>query len=178
MGLPDGAVSSATCHYLIAFLLSSNLLRSDLDMLSTFETAGAHVLASQAPTRYAVRQVLDQELHKTKTLRENAARQARFSAGNALGNHDVYDFDDKENQASRGDTKTKRTTLPTVKKDFFGRIIQEASRPLQDLDGNALGRERRGSASDLDANVWVTFHEGLNNAVRKPISLQEFLRGL
>ena len=70
----------------------TNLVHSDLDVLATFETAGAHILAAQAPTRFAVRQVLDQELYKTKVNRENAARQARFRAG---GSDEDFHFDDK-----------------------------------------------------------------------------------
>lgn len=57
-----------------------------------------------------------------------------------------------------------------VKKDFFGRIIQ--AQPLAELAGSAA--EKRAGQD----KVWVTFHEGLNNAVRKPMMLGEFLSGL
>lgn len=59
-----------------------------------------------------------------------------------------------------------------VKKDFFGRVIE--AKPLAEVDGNL--REKK--AKREERKVWVTYHEGLNNAVRKPMSLQEFLRGL
>lgn len=174
MGIQNGPVSSqdASTH-----LSGTNICRSDLDALSAFETAGAHVLATQAPTRYAVRQVLDQELHKAIALRENAARQARFKAGNPFGaNYDDYVADEKENIKKREAEKDLFSST-AVKKDFFGRIIQEKARPLQELDANTSEKRPR-TAEKPAAKVWVTFHEGLNNAVKKPITLDEFLRGL
>lgn len=63
----------------------------------------------------------------------------------------------------------KATTL--IKKDFFGRVIEAI--PLFDIDGNGEKMARK-----EERKVWVTFHEGMNNAVRKPISMGEFLRGL
>jgi chromosome transmission fidelity protein 18 len=157
----------------------TNLGIRDLDVLATYETAGALALGMQAPTRYAVRQVLDQELQKTMALREAAARQARFKSGNAAGVNVDYIFDDKENVTMKTGTKNKEffatgTGGSDVKKDFFGRVIVEKPRPLGEGDGNAGERATAKPA----INVWVTFHEGQNNAVRKPISLQEFLRGL
>lgn len=59
-----------------------------------------------------------------------------------------------------------------MKRDFFGRVIE--ARPLSELDSNSA--ERR--AKREEHKVWVTYHEGLNNAVRKPMSLEEFLKGL
>jgi chromosome transmission fidelity protein 18 len=146
----------------------------DLDGLSIFETAAGSILTAQAPTRYAVRQVLEQELTNTIAQREAAARLARFKAGNPLGNDD-YIFDDKENKTKPMNVE-KELRAVAVKKDFFGRVIT----PLKELDSNstASAKNRRAEQDNKDAKVWVTFHEGLNNAVRKPISLREFLRGL
>lgn len=141
-------------------------------MLSNYETAGAHVLATQIPVRYAVRQVLDQELQKTIALRDTAAARARFSAGGPVNDIPLarqHVHDDKENTAQK-----KPLTAPTtlVKRDFFGRVIVEL--PLSDSDGN-----KKAKAEELSVNqVWVTYHEGLNNAVKKPLTLEEFLRGL
>lgn len=119
--------------------------------------------------------MLDQELQKTIAAREAAARQARFKAGKTDNDveveHNVLS-DNKENVA--------RKNLPimpsVVKKDFFGRVIVEKVQPLQDTDGN--GDSKRGKPAEAEHKVWVTFHEGLNNAVRKPLTLEEFLRGL
>ena len=171
----------------------------DIDALATFETAGALVLASQAPTRYAVRQVLDQELQRAIAQRENAARHARLRMG---GDYPVrlrgdmsFDDNDKENPGRVGGAGRNKSSNPlmtaststagvSVKRDFFGRIIVESSDPLDEADGIAAGsagkRKRRATGDgpgDKGQKVWVTYHEGLNNAVRKPISLEEFLRG-
>ncbi|KFH44560.1 Chromosome transmission fidelity protein-like protein [Hapsidospora chrysogenum ATCC 11550] len=145
-------------------------LEPDLDALSTFETASS-LLSSQAPTRYAVRQVLDQELQRTLAQRESQARQARFRAGGGGPAPSApLPSDDKENLRKGIIEDAKTATM--VKRDFFGRVIE--ARPLAELDGNSA--ERR--AKREERKVWVTYHEGLNNAVRKPMSLQEFLRGL
>ncbi|KAI0514746.1 hypothetical protein F5B22DRAFT_214027 [Xylaria bambusicola] len=150
-------------------------MEPDLDLLGTFESSAAVVHGTQAPTRYAVRQVLDQEREKARILRDNAARQARYKAANPNA-VDNYIFDDKENVS-------KENALPTipVKKDFFGRIIQAAVRPLSESDGNNADKRKASNKSVLgkaETKVWVTYHEGMNNAVRKPIMLDELLRGL
>ncbi|KAI1335568.1 hypothetical protein F5Y15DRAFT_240621 [Xylariaceae sp. FL0016] len=151
-------------------------MEPDLDILATFETSAAVINGTQAPTRYAVRQVLDQELQRAKVLRENSARQARFKAGNPHATEDFV-FDDKENKKT---IKDDGLPIIPVKKDFFGRVIQPPVRPLQETDGN--GGEKRSLADEpfgkADTKVWVTFHEGMNNAVRKPLTLDELLRGL
>ena len=143
-----------------------------MDALSVFETGASLLLSSQAPTRFAVRQVLDQELHRTIAARENLARQARFKAGNPTSLQQLV-FDNKENAAKtttqdvvRGDS--------SVKRYFFGIIINV--QPLTEVDGNSS--EKRARQDEKERKVWVTYHEGLNNAVRKPISLKEFMRGL
>ncbi|KAJ3488214.1 hypothetical protein NLG97_g6243 [Lecanicillium saksenae] len=156
-------------------------MEPDIDALSNFET-GAMLLSTQAPTRYAVRQVLDQELRRTIALREGLARQARFQAGAdssappsstaaaaaaartaAEIAAKLHPHDDKEN----GD---KQETL--VKRDFFGRVVQV--RALSEL--NSQNNDKQ--ASKNKRKVWVTYHEGLNNAVRKPLSMAEFLKPL
>lgn len=149
-------------------------------MLSTFETAGAHVLAAQIPVRYAVRQVLDQELQKTIAQRETAARQARFKAGMGgaaaaqLDQHELLPHDDKENAPAGHKALPIMPTI--VKKDFFGRVVLE--KPLHEIDGNGGGQKNGQPADKGENKVWVTYHEGLNNAVRKPITLEDFLKGL
>ncbi|KAH6634617.1 hypothetical protein B0J18DRAFT_391551 [Chaetomium sp. MPI-SDFR-AT-0129] len=167
-------------------------MEPDLDTLATFETASAYLLASQAPTRYAVRQVLDQELHKTIAQRENAARLARLRVGG--GSLDVSQPLPKQQPQKgglsgilrNGDENKENTPLvgsgDSVKRDFFGRPIVE--RPLGEMDGNGVVRpgsrkQRKGGVDTAGAGgmVWVTYNEGMNNAVRKPLSLEEFLRG-
>lgn len=145
-------------------------LEPDIEALACFETA-ANLLSSQAPTRYAVRQVLDQELRRAKVARENLARQARFQAGQGSSTQvaaprllSLTQIDDDKENAAREEK--------LIKRDFFGRIIE--ARPLAEVDRNIQER----NALKEERKVWVTFHEGLNNAVRKPITLSEFLRAL
>lgn len=123
--------------------------------------------------RYAVRQVLDQELLKTIALRDTAAARARFTAGGPTDGHMALDqphpHDDKENA---GQKKPVVGPATLIKRDFFGRVVVEV--PLYDTDGNRMAKAEEPVANQ----VWVTYHEGLNNAVKKPLTLEEFLRGL
>ena len=138
--------------------------------MSTFETGASLLLPSGAPTRYAVRQVLDQELKRTLIEREAIARQARFQAGNPLGHVETLNTDKIMNAkklALGGDAED--ATL--IKRDFFGRIIE--ARPLAEVTVSSQAKKEV-----KERKVWVTYHEGLNNAVRKPMSLQEFMKGL
>ena len=155
--------------------------------MATYETSAAVIHGTQAPTRFAVRQVLDQELQKTKVLRESTARQARLRAGfgnvNGAVDDPAFDVNGKENSAAAKAAGKQVVPMVRVKKDFFGRIIKtEVRDPLQEMDGNGGSRKRQPGEEPLGAadatKVWVTFHEGLNNAVRKPLSLDEFMRGL
>jgi chromosome transmission fidelity protein 18 len=124
--------------------------------------------------RYAVRQVLDQEYQKNIIVRENAARQARYKAGNPE--------DDIEFSILNGDNKGHHAQERVLgaKKDFFGRVVREEVMPLVEIDGNAPAEGNLGKKKDSkdDNKVWVSFHEGFSNAVRKPITIEELLRGL
>lgn len=65
----------------------------------------------------------------------------------------------------------KQATL--VKRDFFGRVIE-----VRTLNLEEKSEERRAIQAEKERNIWVTYHEGLNNAVKKPMSLQEFMASL
>jgi chromosome transmission fidelity protein 18 len=67
-----------------------------------------------------------------------------------------------------------------VKRDFFGRIIQESMTPDEDAQSSKKSgsAQQQGSGSDKGRKVWVTYHDGFSNAVRKPISMAELLGGL
>ncbi len=130
--------------------------------------------AAPAPVRYAVRQVLDQEYQKNIIVRENAARQARYKAGNP--DDDVeFSLSNKENQGHHAQER-----VLGAKRDFFGRVVREEVMPLGEIDGNAQEDGKVGKQKDGkdDNKVWVSFHEGFSNAVRKPITIEELLRGL
>lgn len=120
-----------------------------------------------------MRQVLDQELRLATALRENAARQARFLVGGPLGRDAVAAAaGSKASKGVKNPLKDGVDGVAAVKRDFFGRIVE-----VRPLLAGAGGGEAPARA-EKQHKVWVTFHEGLNNAVTKPISLQEFLRGL
>ncbi|CZT00971.1 related to protein CTF18 [Rhynchosporium graminicola] len=155
-----------------------------LDTLVLFETASASAGAG-APVRYAVRQVLDQEYQKNIIVRENAARQARYKAGNP--NDDIeFAIASKEHKGHRA-----IELIVAAKKDFFGREIKEdvfeAGKVLGEVDVNVNGGDgegdgrkkgKAGKGKKDENKVWVTFHEGFSNAVRKPLTVEELLRGL
>lgn len=146
-----------------------------LDTLATYQTASISDSAP-APVRYAVRQVLDQEYQKNIIVRENAVRQARYKAGNP---HDDEDFSFSEKKERKDHHATER--ILGAKKDFFGRVVSEDILPLQEINGNANPEGRsRGKKMEVkgDNKVWVSFHEGYSNAVRKPITIEELLKGL
>jgi chromosome transmission fidelity protein 18 len=170
MGVPNGAVSylplcSSTYSSLTSF--------RPLDTLVTFETTLSSA-GAPAPVRYAVRQVLDQEYQKNIIVRENAARQARYKAGNPEDEIECSILN-KENEGHHA-----QEPVLGAKKDFFGRVVREEVMPLGDIDGNAQGERKVGKRKDSkdDNKVWVSFHEGFSNAVRKPITIEELLRGL
>jgi chromosome transmission fidelity protein 18 len=89
-----------------------------------------------------------------------------------------YD-DDKEN--SNGSRPKLGSDAPGVKRDFFGRIIHNNETALASTTNNKArqpGHKRNSSGNDHDRKVWVTFHEGFSNAVRKPITIAELLSEL
>ncbi|KAL2060932.1 hypothetical protein VTL71DRAFT_8984 [Oculimacula yallundae] len=157
-----------------------------LDTLVLFETASTSSSGAPPPVRYAVRQVLDQEYQKNIIVRENAARQARYKAGNP--DDDVEFSIASREHKGMGRPGLDMEMVVAPKKDFFGREVREV---FGEVDGNAgagaggeegerEGRKkgkRDGKGKD-DNKVWVSFHEGFSNAVRKPITVEELLRGL
>ncbi|RMZ83321.1 hypothetical protein DV737_g1716, partial [Chaetothyriales sp. CBS 132003] len=158
-----------------------------LDMLTSFYFSkdGTATVSSSAPVRYAVRQVLDQELRKEKALQAAMSRQARSTALS----HEFDKDDDKENKAptmSKADQikQDQQVAAVKVKRDFFGRVISNTSSP--NPGSESAGRKKNSSSTDNSsrdtgaaqaARVWVSFHEGFSNAVRKPITLKELMEG-
>lgn len=121
-----------------------------------------------APVRYAVRQVLDQEYRKSALRVRSENRLARDTAHcrlDALGANE----DQKENT---GAGSTKQAISIGGKRDFFGRIINEVT-PGSAAKGAGSAAEK--TLQQAGERVWVSFHEGYSNAVRKPITLKEFL---
>lgn len=86
-----------------------------------------------------------------------------------------YGFDNKENKRRNANKDGAEVEDVNVKRDFFGRVIVERSGgALEERDGNG---KRKKAVQKKGGKVWVTYHEGLNNAVTKPLSLEEFMRG-
>ena len=172
MGVQDGAVSFPSRQ--ISRCLTNDVDRP-LDTLVDYPTAGPESsFSSAAPIRYAVRQVLDQEYQKAMKLMANAARQMRFKEGNLLGEDTTYTF-----KTGYGDKPIKPVDVEDgplkIKKDFFGRVLSVSAGPLGETDGNA---QKLPGGEEKENKVWVTYHEGFSNAVRKPITLEELLGGL
>ncbi|KAH0536721.1 hypothetical protein FGG08_006429 [Glutinoglossum americanum] len=148
-----------------------------IDTLATFETSAVTPGAAPAPIRYAVRQVLDQEYHKEVARRDNEARQARYRAGNPGGGRPFGNKTQKDKMMPRNEN----LRITGAKRDFFGRIINEAvpRADTEDADETEMARKKRkSSGGDQENTVWISYHEGFSNAVRKPITLEEILRGL
>ncbi len=122
--------------------------------------------ATAAPVRYAVRQVLDQELRKEKLLQSSKVRHARSPA--MTGTQEEAD-EHKENLNPDGKIEQASKVAPS-KRDFFGRIINEA-RPQP----AGKGGKQSEALQNEEVRVWLSFHEGFSNAVRKPLTLRELL---
>jgi chromosome transmission fidelity protein 18 len=130
-----------------------------LDSLIAFSKLSGSSLDS-APVRYAVRQVLDQEYRKETTRKQSDAMNAKSLHGQSA----------KEQQGG-GARKVSGDAAP--KRDFFGRVIHEPVRETNETENNPSDE-----TSKAGRKVWVTYHEGFSNAVRKPISMGELLAGL
>ena len=129
--------------------------------------------ASQiAPVRFAVRQVLEQELRKEKLLRNTSARQARSTSLNQHGLLEL-EHDDKENADVQNPGDKTLKVAAGVKRDFFGRIINDV-RPMS-VDGKQRPQTPIDAEKGDKERIWVSFHEGYSNAVRKPITLKELI---
>ena len=123
--------------------------------------------ATAAPVRYAVRQVLDQEFRREKLLQSSNVRQARSFA--LAGTQEDAD-EDKENQNPSGKIEQALKVAP-VKRDFFGRIINESRSQSAGKSAKQMDKESKKE----EGRIWLSFHEGFSNAVRKPITLKELL---
>jgi len=158
-------------------------MEPSIDVLGSFETGGkalAEVLgagAGMGKQRYAVRQVLDQEWEKEESRRNEAARMARFKGGEvldveAVGTHAPAATRDGGQQRGMAGEK-----VVAVKRDFFGRPITM----VKESGSGAMGRDEENAeraSGEGEWRVWITYHEGYSNAVRKPITLAELMKDL
>ncbi|KAI9790645.1 MAG: hypothetical protein M1833_001898 [Piccolia ochrophora] len=160
-----------------------------LDVLATFETASSSSSSSTTtttttlPARYAVRQVLAQELEKHMQAQSLARLASTAPPSSSLAPHPLL--------PAKTTAALALPKVPAAKRDFFGRVIHNGEARLgscgvgaagDDGDGEGGGKRRKMKAAReggvSENKVWVSFHEGFSNAVRKPIGLRELLGGL
>ncbi|USP75501.1 Chromosome transmission fidelity protein 18 [Curvularia clavata] len=136
-----------------------------LDVLATFETLANK---KDEKARYAVRSVLEQEWRKESAIREQANRKRR-------GGQDELDDEPEVGKKDEMTTEEKIAAgnKKAVKRDFFGRVVQETTASKKETKHHELG-EMQGDAG----RIWVSFHEGFSNAVRKPVTIDDIMRGL
>jgi len=142
-----------------------------LDVLGRFETMTGGEAA--LGVRYAVRQVLEAEWRKENVKRGEEARRRRMG-----GKDGEYDETAPEAVALDGVGREELKFRDGVKRDFFGRVVKV----VEPAEGSVAAAEKaakmlQGGKAE-DARVWVSFHEGFSNAVRKPISFKELMDGL
>lgn len=145
---------------------------SPLDTLVSFSKVKGTSMASSsssAPVRYAVRQVLDQEYQKESRQRQVSNLNPSASpAPNKTGKKSVK----QSGRENRNEEDANAAADKYVKRDFFGRVIEDTTQASNE------GQAGSKAVSKGDRNVYISFHEGYSNAVRKPISMSEFLAGL
>ena len=147
-----------------------------LDILGVFETAGQNG-STIGPASYAIRQALSQEYQKYVTCQRADARQKRYNTGRGSGTE--ADLGDKDKDSVSAETNGRKIDPVALKRDFFGRMV-DAALPMGRSHSSRAGRAESQN-SELDSKgkgwkVWVSYHEGFSNAVRKPISLDELMR--
>ena len=167
-----------------------------IDELAAFTTFATKNASATGTTRYAVRQVLQQEALKLRALLAAEARSARSGdASSAAGapllplgagseNHPRPRSIGDENAPLNPKVKA-GAVAKGAKRDFFGRVIVNEERVegagSGERPGSKGGRKSAGTASGVGTGdgqrIWVSFHEGYSNAVRKPISLRELMEG-
>lgn len=133
-----------------------------LDILASFETLGGK---KDEKVRYAVRSVLEQEWRKESALREQANRKRR-------GGQPEHEEPEEQKEQKTTEEKVAEANMKAVKRDFFGRIIKDL--PLK----QGGQKEKVENVGGDEGRIWVSFHEGFSNAVRKPVTIDDILRGL
>ncbi|KAF2665013.1 hypothetical protein BT63DRAFT_428958 [Microthyrium microscopicum] len=126
-----------------------------LDALGTF----ASLKSKGEGVRYAVRQVLEGEWRRRAIKRASSTIGAGLVEGKVLKT--------KAEEVAEQDARDRKA----VKRDFFGRAFKEPT-------GEEAERQAKVVVLSDVNRVWVSFHEGYSNAVRRPITVEEFMRGL
>jgi chromosome transmission fidelity protein 18 len=120
---------------------------------------------------HSVRQILDQEYRKETVKKQSESSQFKFTKPESQSSEKTVNTEGSEGIAGKKYTRDN----PGIKRDFFGRIINETTPGPAKKFGES---QRKSMSRKLERSVWVTFHEGFSNAVRKPISMSELLADL
>ncbi|PVI01882.1 hypothetical protein DM02DRAFT_613323 [Periconia macrospinosa] len=137
-----------------------------LDSLGGFDTLTGK---KDEKVRYALRSVLETEWKKESVRIDNEAAKRRGGQADSAGTEIATESAEVE--------KAAQDSNKAVQKDFFGRIITPKSAPAgESTTANRVNANAKGSNDEN--RIWVGFHEGFSNAVRKPITLDELMRGL
>ncbi|KAL8642624.1 MAG: hypothetical protein Q9228_000717 [Teloschistes exilis] len=144
-----------------------------VDGLTWFETAACGA-PTRSTTRYAVRQALDQE-HQRFLLGQKASV-AQAKLGGSI-NPEAYSWR-TDGRSSQSRKEGGQAAAP--KRDFFGRVVIERAADSKGLEASRRhdGAKDQASGAKSGGKVFVSFHEGYSNAVRKPITLDDLMRGL
>ncbi|RPA80095.1 P-loop containing nucleoside triphosphate hydrolase protein [Ascobolus immersus RN42] len=129
-----------------------------LDTLNSFVTRAEK---EKEVTRYAVRQVIHQECEREKLAREVSRRNLRFG------------------EVEHPLAASAEPIKVAVKRDFWGNVVEENAEGDGKRGGGdvqADGRKRRRVVRGHGGLVWVQFHDGYSNAVRKGVSLEDLVR--
>jgi len=137
-----------------------------LDVLASFETLA---LKKDDKARYAVRSVLEQEWRKESALRDVANRKRRGGQ-----DHDDETASQQQQDGKTTEDKVAAANKKAVKRDFFGRVVVETEKSRNEEKRKQDSGEMQGDVG----RIWVSFHEGFSNAVRKPVTIDDILRGL
>ncbi|CAK4034661.1 Chromosome transmission fidelity 18 [Lecanosticta acicola] len=127
-----------------------------LDSLCTFNTGEG------LKVRYAVRQVLEQEWSKEE---KRLAEEQRMARSGGVSSPAAAEPSTKRGAMDEGPKKI-------VARDFFGRPIAVP------VGGEAVKSKASKAKERQGPSVWVTYHEGYSNAVRKPLTLAELMKDL
>jgi chromosome transmission fidelity protein 18 len=117
--------------------------------------------------RYAVRQLVNQQMEREKIRRRKGGTTQQ------IAKLDLADVIEDPRGYKRGHNEIaadKKVVVERVRKDFFGRTIAEERE-----DGKRRRTESGNEYSKIQPNVWVRFHEGYSNAVRRPAAFTELL---
>ncbi|MCJ1370438.1 hypothetical protein MMC20_001651 [Loxospora ochrophaea] len=135
-----------------------------VDVLASFETRRSED-GKLGGKRFAVRQALVEAFVREEGRRRaEKGKLSRGAGGVAQGMGGAEEKRTREGKGTAG-----------VKRDFFGRVV--ATEALDETRPPSAGGREKGKAAER-SKVWVSFHEGFSNAVRKPISLEALMGGL